>query len=217
MDVPDVAGTTPHRSSKPAADAVARPSKRTTKRDRQRTQEATAPLSGVAAVLQPWQRPAQLDGVDVRILEILARDARASQREIARQLEMSPSAIGERIAAMTKSGVIRGYTIDVDWGLIGRGLQVYIAVSAVEGRLGDVAASLANRAEVEEVSFITGDDDIIAKVRFRDHEHFRRFIVTEIWEESGINDTRSLVSLGEVANSERWMPKVIRSIVEEQP
>ncbi len=211
-------GTTPRRRDQPAApDAVERPLKRTAKRERQRTQEATAPLSGVAAVLQPWQRPAQLDGVDVRILEVLAQDARASQREIARQLEMSPSAIGERIAQMTESGVIRGYTIDVDWGLIGRGLQVYIAVSAVEGRLGEVAAALANRAEVEEVSFITGDDDIIAKVRFRDHEHFRRFIVSEIWEESGINDTRSLVSLGEVASNKRWMPKLIRSIVEEQP
>lgn len=213
-----MAETTPQRRSPPvAADTVQRPRKRTSKRDRQPTHEATAPLSGVAAVLQAWRRPARLDRVDMRILEILAEDARASQREIARQLEMSPSAIGERIAAMTESGVLRGYTIDVDWGLIGRGLQVYIAVSAVEGRLGDVAAYLTKLPEVEEVSFITGDDDIIAKVRFRDHEHFRQFIVTEIWEESGINNTRSLVSLGEVASSERWMPKVIRSIADDKP
>ena len=55
-----------------------------------------------------------LDGVDMRILRILAEDARTSVAEIARVVGMSAPSVSERIKRLQDNGTIEGYTIRID-------------------------------------------------------------------------------------------------------
>lgn len=49
----------------------------------------------------------KLDAWDKNILTLLQRDNRLSQREIAEQVNLSPSAVNRRIAALEEAGIIK--------------------------------------------------------------------------------------------------------------
>ena len=80
----------------------------------------SSPLAGLLEVSAPYpSEVAHLDDVDRRLLSLLAADARVSQRKLARELHMSPPAVGERIARLERAGVIRGYTVSIGWASLG--------------------------------------------------------------------------------------------------
>ena len=58
----------------------------------------------------------RLDEKDLKIIEILRENARASYSEIAREVGLSESAVRKRIASLIKKGVIRRFTIDYEVG-----------------------------------------------------------------------------------------------------
>jgi len=78
-----------------------------------------APLAKLAEVSQPPRPEVEVDDFDLALLRALAADARQSQRALARQIEMSPPAVADRLARLERSGVIRGYRADIDWAALG--------------------------------------------------------------------------------------------------
>ena len=52
----------------------------------------------------------RLDKIDGKILDILQGNARASLKEIAEQVFLSPTAVGARIDRMLQEGVLEGFT-----------------------------------------------------------------------------------------------------------
>jgi Lrp/AsnC family transcriptional regulator, leucine-responsive regulatory protein len=160
------------------------------------------PLSSLADVTTPAPEPVQLDAVDCQLLAHLSRDARISQRRLARELRMSPPAIGERIARLERIGIIRGYTVSIDWSALGF-VTCYLAVSAMQGaEQGPVMAALHQLPEVEEVIVITGSLDMLARVRVRDHTHLRQLLLEHVWQIDGVQRTETFLSLAEMPAKE---------------
>lgn len=177
---------------------------------------ASAPLAGIAeAVGQPTPR-ARLDPMDVRLLGLLAADARVSQRALARELHMSPPAIGERIARLERAGVIRGYTVDIDWAALGYGTRVYLAVTANTDR-GRILSALHAIAEVEGIAVVTGSMDLLARVRVRDHEHLRQLLFERVWTIEGVERTETYLCLAEMPDKDFAGELLATIIVEEEP
>ena len=161
-----------------------------------------APLSGLADVASRPQPAVRLDNTDRRILSLLAHDARLSQRALARELRMSPPAIGERLARLERAGVIRGYRVDIDWAALGY-VTGYLAVTAIEGAdQSEVMRSLHQFPEVQDIAVITGSMDMLARVRVRDYAHLRKFLLERVWQLSGIQRTETFLSLAELASKE---------------
>jgi len=158
-----------------------------------------APLWGLLEVTAPLpSEPVKLDATDRRLLALLAADARASQRKLARDLHMSPPAVGERISRLERLGVVRGYTVSIDWAALGYD-SVFLAVTAVQGA--DQAAilqTLRSLPEVEEIVVITGSMDMLARLRVRDHAHLRHVLLSEIWRIDGVQRTETFVALAEM-------------------
>jgi Lrp/AsnC family leucine-responsive transcriptional regulator len=110
-----------------------------------------------------------LDATDLKILHILQEDARTSNAEIARQVDLVPSAVLERIRRLEKQGVIQGYTARVNPQALGLPVAAFVSVRAQE-RLGaaETARQLAKLPEVLEVHHIAGEDCLMVKVRSSD-------------------------------------------------
>jgi DNA-binding Lrp family transcriptional regulator len=143
--------------------------------------------------------PIALDAVDLRVLVLLLRDARRSVRGIAAEVGMSPPAVAERIARMERQGVIRGYRAEVDWGRLGYGLLVYVRVTGVQGsEQAETVASLRGLPEVEQVEVVTGDSDLLVRLRARDQQHLRELLFERLWRISGVERTETLLCLGEL-------------------
>jgi Lrp/AsnC family leucine-responsive transcriptional regulator len=156
------------------------------------------PLSRLGRVTARPASRQPLDDVDRRLLALLAADSRMSQRRLARELRMSPPAVGERLARLERSGVIRGYTVRIDWSAVGYELA-YLAVTATHGA--DQAAILERLhalPEVEDIVVITGSMDMLARLRVRDHAHLRRLMLDQVWQIEGLQRTETFLALAEM-------------------
>ncbi len=161
--------------------------------------DSAAPLAGLVGVVAGQVAPASLDAVDVEILYHLAGDARLSQRSLARTLGMSPPAVGERVARLERSGVIRGYSIDIGWPEVGFPVTVFLTITAVQGHsLAPVIEALRELPEVTDISIVTGAIDLLARLVVRDHNHLRQLLLEQVWQITGVQRTETLVTLAEM-------------------
>jgi len=157
-----------------------------------------APLAGLVHLSLPPAAPVRLDDVDVALLRLLAEDARASQRSLARELGMSPPAIGDRLARLERTGVIRGYSVVIDWAAAGFPVVIYLAITASQGHdLGPVMAEVSRLPEVENLTVVTGDLDLLVRLRVRDYAHLRAVLLEKVWQISGVQRTETYLSIAE--------------------
>lgn len=136
------------------------------------------------------------DSVDLHLLRLLSEDSRQSQRSLARQLGMSAPAVAERMNRLERSGVIRGYTIDVDWAALGLPLLAFIDVVSVQGAVQRrLLEQLSRLPSVHAVEIVTGSSDLRVHLRVRDHTHLREVLFGDILPLAEIERTDTLISL----------------------
>lgn len=158
--------------------------------------KGSGPLAGLVEVVAPPVRAASLDAVDLDLLRLLAGDARMSQRRLARDLGMSPPAVGERLARLERSGVIRGYTVDIGWAEAGFPVTVFLTITAVQGQsLAPIIEELRALPEVADVSLVTGAIDLLARLVVRDHNHLQKLLLERVWQITGVQRTETLLTL----------------------
>lgn len=101
-----------------------------------------------------------LDHMDQRIIGELKNQARLTWRELSERVHLAPSSVAERVRAMERSGVIRGYRLDVDPSAYGRGLRAVIDVGLPPAMSPDeFEAKLVAREEVTFAAYVTGKAD----------------------------------------------------------
>jgi Lrp/AsnC family transcriptional regulator, leucine-responsive regulatory protein len=159
---------------------------------------AVPPLSTIGGFAAAPSTGVPLDDVDLRLLHLLSEDARLSQRALARELGMSAPAIGERVARLERQGVIRGYGVRVDWSAVGYPTIVHLTVvAAPDAEQATIMSALAALAEVEEIMLVTGDIDMLVRLRVRDHTHLRALLLNQVWQIPGIQRTETSLSIAE--------------------
>src|ERR1700742_4928669 len=158
-----------------------------------------APLAKLAEVSQPPKPEVEVDDFDLALLRALAADARQSQRALARQIEMSPPAVADRLARLERSGVIRGYRADIDWAALGLPVVVYLAVTAAAGMdLSEIIREIQELPETETMTVVTGSLDLLVRLRLRDHTHLRQLLLGQIFQIPGVKRTGTLLALADV-------------------
>jgi Lrp/AsnC family transcriptional regulator for asnA, asnC and gidA len=156
-------------------------------------------LGSLADAAAPRSSAVPLDDVDRQILVLLSQDSRRSQRALARELGMSPPAVGERIGRLERLGVIRGYGVRLDWSAAGFPMTVYLTITAVQGyQQSAIVEKIAGIPELEELNIVTGAIDMLARFRVRDHTHLRQLIMERVWKIEGVHRTETSLSIIEI-------------------
>ncbi len=109
----------------------------------------------------------ELDDIDKFIVDKLIENSRVSLRSIARELRLSPATVHERIQKLLARGIIKGFTVIVDYKKLGYDVTALIMIS-VEGKyITEIETWLAQQPEIVAVYDITGEFDVavIAKTR----------------------------------------------------
>ncbi|CAM3407475.1 AsnC family transcriptional regulator [Bordetella sputigena] len=112
-------------------------------------------------------RESGLDAVDRRLITLLCANARAPVAELARAVGMSSPSVADRLRRLEESGVIRGYTVDVDPAALGYTLEAIVRVRPMPGQLRHVETLLKEIPEFIECDKVTGDDCFVARVVLR--------------------------------------------------
>jgi Lrp/AsnC family transcriptional regulator, leucine-responsive regulatory protein len=178
-----------------------------TRRRTRRSTPADTPrrnsMSGLAGFIERQGPAVPLDDIDRELIRRLAADPRASQRQLAREINMSGPAVGERIARLERAGVIKGYTVAVDWAALGFPVLAYIPISIAPGAdLAQILTDLRAVPELEELVAVTGTYDLIGRFRLRDHAHLQALLLESLWQIDGLQRIETFLSLGEVPAGE---------------
>jgi Lrp/AsnC family transcriptional regulator, leucine-responsive regulatory protein len=140
--------------------------------------------------------PPTFDRIDRHILAALQLNARTSNADIARELEMAPSAILERIRKLEQREVIAGYEARITPKAVGLGLTAFLFIRADEpGGSPNTANALAAAPEVHEVHQVAGEDCFLVKLRARDTEDLSRILRERISALPHVRQTRTTIVL----------------------
>ena len=104
------------------------------------------------------------DQTDMRILEVLQQDGRASYAELARAVSMSASTVTERVRRLEDRGIITGYSAVVDPERLGLGVTAFVRLRYPTGNYKPFLDLLATKPETIEAHHVTGEDCFVLTV-----------------------------------------------------
>lgn len=124
-----------------------------------------------------------MDELDSAIVRELQRDARQTNRELARRLEIAPSTCLERVRQLCARNVIRGYHAEIAPSALNRDVEAFVS-TRIRPLSRDVIesfkAALIKLPEVVAVFVIAGDEDFLIHVAVRDLDHLHSFLVDRL-------------------------------------
>lgn len=140
----------------------------------------------------------KLDSIHCKILSLLQSNARIPNIQIAKLSGISSPAVAERIKRLEDSLVITGYQAKVNPKMIGFDLRALITVRAFMGRLKPFLHKIKSFKEVVNCYRITGNENIVMEVIFKDQLHLEKFIDELI----SYGETKTQIILSEVISSQ---------------
>lgn len=133
-----------------------------------------------------------LDEKDTAILEQLMKDSRKTTKAIAKVLNIPRATVHDRIVKMEQKKVIRKYTAVPDFSQLGIGVTAFILVqfSPQEGlSQRDTAEEIADLRGIHEVHMISGEYDMLLKVRGSSMEDIGNLVIDRLREIKGVSRT----------------------------
>ncbi|MEI7968392.1 MAG: Lrp/AsnC family transcriptional regulator [Betaproteobacteria bacterium] len=142
-----------------------------------------------------------LDAVDRRLLSLLQTDARMTNVELARAVNLSPSPCLSRVRALEEQGFISGYVTLLDPLRLGLQVSVFIQVRLerqIETALEAFERAMTARPEVMECYLMTGNADYLLRVLVPDLAALQDFIVNFLSGVPGVGNIQSSIALKQV-------------------
>jgi len=164
----------------------------------------------------------RLDSKDLRVLRMIQDDCRLTAREISAKVGLPITTVFARIKRMEKAGIIKGYHAVLDATKLNAPTTAFVLASFAYQRDGDktlsqrkVAMEVAQFPEVQEVHIISGDWDILIKVRASDVESVGKFVVDKLRLVKGVEKTLTCLvfeSQKETTSIPLWPPQASQRI-----
>ena len=139
-----------------------------------------------------------MDHIDSKILRCLTKDARMNASQISQKVNLSVSAVIERMKKMEASGLIRGYTAVVDEKLAGYNVQAMISIRLEHPKYNqEFNRQMCNHQCVMECFYITGDFDYVARIGVSSTDELTK-VLHDIKQIPGVSLTRTYVVLDNI-------------------
>ncbi len=138
-----------------------------------------------------------MDDIDWKILSMLMADGRRSVVEMAKELAMPRATVQERVKKLVDGGIIKKFAAVPEYSKIGKEVVAYVLVSFTrEGTFSQrkLAEEIGLIPEVHEVSLISGEWDLILKVRASSVKEIGSLVVDRLRMMTGIEKTQTCIS-----------------------
>lgn len=135
-----------------------------------------------------------LDDIDLQLLELLSKNARMTNSELAAKTGIAQSTCITRVRSLTNRGVISSFTTNIEPSAVGLSLQVLIWVTlraSARQQLAQFMSEMRTFPEVLQVFFLGGSEDFIVHLAARDSEHVREFVLENLSANAAVANTRT--------------------------
>ena len=135
-----------------------------------------------------------LDEKDKIIINMLKENSRISYSEIARKLGISEVAVMKRVKKLESNGVIKKYTILVDYKKLGYNMVSITGLDTLPEYLFSTIEELKKKNYVEFLAITSGDHSIMVKIIARNNDELTK-IHKEIESMQGVHHVRPAIIL----------------------
>ncbi len=151
----------------------------------------------------PARNSASLDETDLKILEVLQRDCKTRISDLSAKVGRGISSVHARVKSLEKNGVITAYRCIVDPARVNRSTLAFILVRVRYRAPGsddvlsqrEFCKSIAQHPLVQEVHVLSGEFDVLLKVRTRDVQEMNSFIVDFLREIPAVERTLTMFTM----------------------
>lgn len=145
-----------------------------------------------------------LDTTDKKLLNLLQINSKQTNKALADKLNLSVTAVFERIKKLERSKTISSYVALLNRNKIERSFVVFCHIKLIQHTkeyLTTFEKEVIALDEVMECFHVSGDYDYILKIGVKDMETYREFMVTKLTTLKFIGSTHSTFMIGEVKNT----------------
>lgn len=118
----------------------------------------------------------KIDNIDKKILDELSKDSRLSMSELGRRIHLSSPSVTERVRKMESFGVIKKYSIEVDYEKIELPIQCIIEATVKNGDYSSFKRAIENLPNVSFCYRIAGNACYMLKMQFGTFAQAEEFI-----------------------------------------
>ena len=145
-----------------------------------------------------------LDVIDRKLLFLLQNDSKKTTKELSLKLNLSVTAVYERIKKLERDGIIDKYAVLLNKSKIDKNFVVFCHIKLIQHTkefISQFEKQVVQLNEILECFHVSGDYDYILKVCLKDMDEYRDFLVTKLTTLQHIGSTHSTFMIGEVKNS----------------
>lgn len=145
-----------------------------------------------------------LDNIDKKLLKLLQEDSKRTTKELSLKLDLSVTAVYERIKKLEREGIIEKYVVLINRNKIQKGFVVFCHLKLMQHTkefISQFEKEVVKLTEVLECFHVSGDYDYILKICVENMEEYREFMVTKLTTLQHIGSTHSTFMIGEVKNT----------------
>ncbi len=145
-----------------------------------------------------------MDKTDKKLLTLLQKDCKTTNKELSLKLGLSVTAVYERIKKLEREKVISKYVALLDKTKIDKSFVIFCHIKLIQHSkefLTTFEKEVVKLDEVSECYHVSGDYDYILKIFVKNMEEYREFMVTKLTTLQYIGSTHSTFMIGEVKNT----------------
>jgi Lrp/AsnC family transcriptional regulator, leucine-responsive regulatory protein len=150
-----------------------------------------------------------MDTIDQRLLLALQANARITNAELARQVELAPSSTLERVRRLEERGIIRGYRPIIDPTGLGYQVQAVVMINLRGHQAERIDAFESQVRALPEVRLclnVTGRYDYLLLVMARDIVHLRQLVTRDIAAVAGVQRQETFLVLATAKEDHGFVP-----------
>jgi len=132
-----------------------------------------------------------MDKKDSAIIHVLRENSRMPIRDVAKKTGLRPSTVHQRLVRLKESGVIEKFTLKLDNKAVGMNFIVFVFVKTKPAAI--LEQKIVNDLHVTEIFGITGEYDLLIKLKFGNVEEFNNFII-KFRKEQRVENTLTMVA-----------------------
>lgn len=146
----------------------------------------------------------QLDEKDLDILELLKVNSEMTSSQISKKTKMPITTVYNRIKKMKQIGVIKNFTVNVDYEKIGKALTAYILLTVNQSlsnkniSQSEIGNKIKMLEDVESVDIVTGVIDMLIKARVKSMHNLNNLLTNKLRKIDGVDKTQTMMVLEEI-------------------
>ncbi|MFA5050359.1 MAG: Lrp/AsnC family transcriptional regulator [Candidatus Micrarchaeia archaeon] len=136
-----------------------------------------------------------LDEKDFAIIDELKKNARLSEKKIAKRTNIPMTTVHNRMKKLGGLGVIENYTLRLNYKKLDLPLTAYVLLKTLPGvDQKEMLIRISRLPYIREVAMVTGEFDILFKVRVKSMEELNKTVVQTLRKQKTIGETRTMIS-----------------------